>query len=147
MTSFGYDWLRLAFLKPKISINRDGKKIFGRLRIWPQNIWTTGIILFKDKWMEKSWAISSNQCNWLDTRQTKKLNTVEGFNLPQCFFGEYLLKIYPENSVAIVESEKSAIIARFYLLYANSLSSFIFHFSHSGISFVCKSINFCVWSW
>ena len=47
----------------------------------------------------------------MDTRQTKKLNTVEGFNLPQCFFGEYLLKIYPENSVAIVESEKSALIA------------------------------------
>lgn len=35
----------------------------------------------------------------------------EDFNLQQCFFGEHLLKIYPEKPVAIVESEKSAIIA------------------------------------
>ena len=35
----------------------------------------------------------------------------EDFNLQQCFFGEHLLKIYPEKPVAIVESEKSALIA------------------------------------
>ena len=33
------------------------------------------------------------------------------FNLQQCFFGEHLLKIYPDKYVGIVESEKSAIIA------------------------------------
>jgi len=33
------------------------------------------------------------------------------FNLQQCFFGEHLLKIYPDKPVAIVKSEKSAIIA------------------------------------
>jgi len=41
----------------------------------------------------------------------KKQNSVEEYNLPQCFFGEHLFKIYPDNSVAIVESEKSVIIA------------------------------------
>jgi hypothetical protein len=35
----------------------------------------------------------------------------EDFNLQQCFFGEHLLKIYNHKQVAIVESEKSAIIA------------------------------------
>ncbi|MHB9140968.1 MAG: DUF6371 domain-containing protein [Paludibacter sp.] len=35
----------------------------------------------------------------------------EDVYLQQCFFGEHLLKIYPEKYVAIVESEKSAIIA------------------------------------
>ncbi len=37
------------------------------------------------------------------------------FELKQCFFGEYLLKLHPANPVAIVESEKTAIIASVYL--------------------------------
>jgi hypothetical protein len=35
----------------------------------------------------------------------------EDFSLQQCFFGEHLLTLYPDKSVAIVESEKSALIA------------------------------------
>ena len=35
----------------------------------------------------------------------------EDFNLQQCLFGEHLFKIYPDKYVAIVESEKSEIIA------------------------------------
>jgi hypothetical protein len=37
------------------------------------------------------------------------------FNLQQCFFGEHLLPFYPEKKVAIVESEKSALIASFFI--------------------------------
>ena len=37
------------------------------------------------------------------------------FNLSQCFFGEHLLKVDPYKPVAIVESEKTAIIASVYL--------------------------------
>ena len=33
------------------------------------------------------------------------------YNLQQCLFGEHLLKKYPDRTVAIVESEKTAIIA------------------------------------
>jgi hypothetical protein len=36
------------------------------------------------------------------------------FRLEQCFFGEHLLKLYPTTPVAIVESEKTAIIASIY---------------------------------
>ena len=39
----------------------------------------------------------------------------EGFNLRQCFFGEHLLPTDTAKSVAIVESEKSALIASSYL--------------------------------
>ena len=38
-----------------------------------------------------------------------------GFNLKQCFFGEHLLPTDVKRSVAIVESEKSALIASSYL--------------------------------
>jgi hypothetical protein len=36
------------------------------------------------------------------------------YNLVQCFFGEHLLKKYPHKAVAIVESEKTAVIASAY---------------------------------
>lgn len=39
---------------------------------------------------------------------------LKDYNLQQCFFGEHLLKLYPDHPVAIVESEKTAIIASIY---------------------------------
>lgn len=39
----------------------------------------------------------------------------QDFNLQQCFFGEHLLKLYPNANVAIVESEKSAVIASVFM--------------------------------
>ena len=38
-----------------------------------------------------------------------------GFELTQCLFGEHLLNQHPDRTVAIVESEKTAIIASVYL--------------------------------
>ncbi|WP_295664110.1 DUF6371 domain-containing protein [uncultured Mucilaginibacter sp.] len=53
---------------------------------------------------------------------------LKDFELKQCLFGEHLLKQYPASPVAIVESEKTAIIASVYLtrfvwLAAGSLSN------------------------
>jgi hypothetical protein len=39
------------------------------------------------------------------------ITTNTEYNLKQCFFGEHLLKEQPDSIVAIVESEKTAIIA------------------------------------
>jgi len=49
--------------------------------------------------------------DWVHNKLKKAGTLPEDFNLQQCFFGEHLLKIYPDKYVAIVESEKSAIIA------------------------------------
>lgn len=43
-----------------------------------------------------------------------KILRVKNFQLRQCFFGEHLLATNPKKKVAIVESEKSAIIASAY---------------------------------
>lgn len=48
--------------------------------------------------------------DWVHS-QLKLDGTLPGdFNLAQCLFGEHLLKRHPDNVVALVESEKSAII-------------------------------------
>ena len=39
---------------------------------------------------------------------------IKNYELQQCFFGEHLLRLYPDLPVAIVESEKTAIIASIY---------------------------------
>ena len=53
----------------------------------------------------------SGAIDWVHNKLKKAGTLPEDFNLQQCFFGEHLLKIYPQKPVAIVESEKSAIIA------------------------------------
>jgi hypothetical protein len=49
--------------------------------------------------------------DWVHNKLKKSGTLPEDFNLQQCFFGEHLLKLYPNKPVAIVESEKSALIA------------------------------------
>jgi hypothetical protein len=44
----------------------------------------------------------------------KKILNNQEANLLDCFFGEHLLKLYPQKKVAIVESEKTAIICSVY---------------------------------
>jgi hypothetical protein len=41
----------------------------------------------------------------------RKLENCQEYNLVQCLFGEQLLSLYPDLTVALVESEKTAIIA------------------------------------
>lgn len=53
----------------------------------------------------------SGAIDWVHNKLKKSGNLPEEFNLQQCFFGEHLLTLYPYKTVAIVESEKSALIA------------------------------------
>lgn len=53
----------------------------------------------------------SGSIDWVHNKLKKSGTLPEDYNLQQCFFGEHLLKLYPDKTVAIVESEKSAIIA------------------------------------
>lgn len=48
----------------------------------------------------------TNRISWVHSAMK-----LTDFNLSQCLFGEHLLKRYPSKAVAIVESEKTAIIA------------------------------------
>jgi hypothetical protein len=49
--------------------------------------------------------------NILKKRNTKKgKSELANFNLCQCYFGEHLIRIYPDKPIAIVEAEKTAVI-------------------------------------
>lgn len=49
--------------------------------------------------------------NWVHLKLKKSNPSFSDFNLFQCYFGEHLLRLYPEKPVAIVEAEKTAVIA------------------------------------
>lgn len=49
--------------------------------------------------------------NWIHSIMKKQQLLPEDYNLVQCLFGEHLLKMHPAKVVALVESEKSALIA------------------------------------
>lgn len=49
--------------------------------------------------------------NWIHAMMKKQKLLPDDFNLVQCLFGEHLLRMYPTKIVALVESEKSALIA------------------------------------
>ena len=55
--------------------------------------------------------IKKGGVNWVHSIIKKSTPSYANFNLCQCYFGEHLLKKYPDKPVAIVEAEKTAVIA------------------------------------
>lgn len=53
----------------------------------------------------------SGAINWVHNNLKKTNPDFAQFNLLQCYFGEHLIRMYPEKPIAIVEAEKTAIIA------------------------------------
>ena len=49
--------------------------------------------------------------NWIHAIMKKQGLLPDDYHLVQCLFGEHLLKMYPTKVIALVESEKSALIA------------------------------------
>ena len=48
--------------------------------------------------------------SWLHTRLKRRHQLPKDWQITQCLFGEHLLQKYPDKTVALVESEKTAII-------------------------------------
>ena len=48
--------------------------------------------------------------NWLHTTLKRKKQLSKDWQLTQCLFGEHLLRQHPDTTIALVESEKTAII-------------------------------------
>lgn len=52
----------------------------------------------------------SGAINWVHNKLKYSNPAYANFKLCQCYFGEHLLRLYPEKPVAIVEAEKTAVI-------------------------------------
>lgn len=70
----------------------------------------TGKVMLYDAETGKRVKQPFNHVTWVHS-----LLKLPGYNLRQCFFGEYLLPRNRGKPVAIVESEKTAIVASYYL--------------------------------
>lgn len=69
-----------------------------------------GKVMLYDPATGKRVKVPFNHVTWVHT-----VLQLPNFNLKQCLFGEHLLRKYPDRSVAIVESEKTAIILSAYI--------------------------------
>jgi hypothetical protein len=71
----------------------------------------TGKIMLYDKQTGKRVKQPYNHITWVHTQLLKQMEAPPAFHLNQCLFGEHLLLTSPYKPIAIVESEKTAIIA------------------------------------
>lgn len=71
----------------------------------------TGKVMQYDRHTGKRIRMGNGAIDWVHARLKKKGVLPRDFELEQCCFGEHLLGRYPDKVVALVESEKSAIIA------------------------------------
>ena len=91
-----------------IGAAKDGSVIFwqidinGRIR--------TGKIMRYDPTTGKRIKDASGAIDWVHAKLKRRGELPDNFNLVQCLFGEHLLKLHPDKVVALVESEKSALI-------------------------------------
>jgi len=61
--------------------------------------------------------------DWVHSKLKKSNPAYADFNLRQCYFGEHLLRLYPDKPVAIVEAEKTAVITSMVIPQYNWLAA------------------------
>lgn len=61
--------------------------------------------------------------NWAHNKLKKSNPAYANFNLRQCYFGEHLLRLYPDKPLAIVEAEKTAVITSMVISQCNWLAA------------------------
>lgn len=70
----------------------------------------TGKIMKYNKNTGKRIKGDVDRINWVHSKLKKNGIIAEDWTLTQCLFGEHLIKTYPNKNIAIVESEKTALI-------------------------------------
>ncbi len=85
----------------------DGRTVFWQIDKNRQI--RTGKLMLYDA--ETGRRIKGKQISWVHSELKRKMILPSDFSFEQCFFGEYLLSEDAEKPVAIVESEKTAVVA------------------------------------
>lgn len=67
------------------------------------------------KYLENGHRDKDSKTSWRHNATIEYIPVYPNFNLQQCLFGEHMVKLYPRRPVAIVESEKTALIASLFI--------------------------------
>ena len=97
----------------KLGATRNRNVIFWQIDIHG-NV-RTGKIMRYDPATGKRVHDESGAIDWVHNKLKRTGTLPDDFNLVQCYFGEHLLSANPHKTVAIVESEKTAIIASLFM--------------------------------
>ena len=93
----------------KLGSTKSGDVIFWQIDI--DGKVRTGKIMQYDPATGKRVHNASGAIDWVHNKLKRAGAVPQDFNLRQCYFGEHLLSLQPDSTIAIVESEKTAIIA------------------------------------
>ena len=93
----------------KIGSTKGGDVIFWQIDI--DGKVRTGKIMQYNPATGKRVHNASGAIDWVHNKLKRAGTVPQDFNLRQCYFGEHLLSSQPDSTIAIVESEKTAIIA------------------------------------
>lgn len=122
MTAYNTNPL-FAFLRDKLG-EANTKELFLRYNVGTAKLWGGSTVFWQ---VDAQGRVRTGKIMQYDTNghrvkePVSRINwahsilKLEDFHLQQCLFGEHLLASEPDKQVAIVESEKTAIIASFYL--------------------------------
>lgn len=91
-----------------LGATRDGKVIFWQMDV--NGHVRTGKMMQYDPHTGKRLRNRHGGIDWVHSCLKRRHRLPADFNLRQCYFGEHLLRIYPERPVALVEGEKTAVI-------------------------------------
>ncbi|ULB35154.1 DUF6371 domain-containing protein [Proteiniphilum propionicum] len=98
-----------------LGATKNGSVIFWQIDI-KGNV-RTGKIMQYNPDTGKRIKHKSGAINWVHNILKRRVPNYTNYNLNQCYFGEHLLKFYPNKPIAIVEAEKTAVIAS--MIYSN----------------------------
>jgi hypothetical protein len=91
-----------------LGATKNGSVIFWQIDI-KGNV-RTGKIMQYNPDTGKRIKHKSGAINWVHNILKRRNPNYTNYNLNQCYFGEHLLKFYPDKPIAIVEAEKTAVI-------------------------------------
>ena len=94
----------------QLGVTKAGEVIF--FQIDKEGRCRTGKVMKYDPVTGHRIKDDSSKCliTWIHALMKRKGSLPEEWELSQCLFGEHLLSLYPDRTVALVESEKTAVI-------------------------------------
>jgi hypothetical protein len=106
---FPREYVKKAIENYALGATKNGSVIFWQIDI--KGKVRTGKIMQYNPDTGKRIKHKSGAINWVHNILKRRDPKYTNYNLNQCYFGEHLLKFYPNKTIAIVEAEKTAVIA------------------------------------